>query len=270
MKLITTLTQTNSEHPPLVLLHGLGSAATIFKPIIPKLSQDFRVITVDLPGHGQTSFDKAQAMDPKSLGTAVFDSIENEYGIRKFHVVGNSLGGWIALEMAAQQPERIMSVTGLAPAGLWLVPATGRSLREANSYYLVKALKPIIKIGLRLKLFRKIGFARVSPKWQELSYETCYEASLALLNCPGYFPAWDGMITRRFDAKIAESTPVTILFGDSDNTLPAQGSQERSLVPAHCTWVVIESCGHAPMWDHPELIVKIISQALVQNLPEHE
>ena len=58
MKLTTTLTQTNSEHPPLVLLHGLGSAATIFKPIISKLSQDFRVITVDLPGHGKSSLDK--------------------------------------------------------------------------------------------------------------------------------------------------------------------------------------------------------------------
>ena len=120
MKLITTLTQTNSEHPPLVLLHGLGSASTVFKAIIPKLSQDFRVITVDLPGHGQTKLDMAQAMDPKSLGTAVFDSVESEYGIRRFHVAGNSLGGWIALEMAAQQPERIVSLTGLAPAGLWL------------------------------------------------------------------------------------------------------------------------------------------------------
>ena len=120
MKLITTLTQTNSEHPPLVLLHGLGSASTVFKAIIPKLSQDFRVITVDLPGHGQTGLEVAQAMDPKSLGSSVFDSIENEYGIRRFHVAGNSLGGWIALEMAAQQPERIVSLTGLAPAGLWL------------------------------------------------------------------------------------------------------------------------------------------------------
>lgn len=262
MKLITTLTQTNLEHPPLVLLHGLGSAATIFKPIISKLSQDFRVITVDLPGHGQTKLDKAQAMDPKSLGTAVFDSVENEYGIRRFHVVGNSLGGWIALEMAAQQPERIVNLTGLAPAGLWLVPATRRKASEAKSYYLARLLKPFFRVGLHFKILRKIGFSSVSPKWQQLSYETCYDASMAMVQASGYFQLWDGMITRRFDARVAESTPVTILFGDSDNTLPAQGSQERSLAPAHCTWLIIEGCGHAPMWDYPELIVKIITQAL--------
>lgn len=52
MKLRTTLTQASDSHPPLVLIHGLGSAATAFKPIISELSQAFRVITVDLPGHG--------------------------------------------------------------------------------------------------------------------------------------------------------------------------------------------------------------------------
>ena len=270
MKLITTLTQTNSEHPPLVLLHGLGSAATIFKSIIPKLSQNFRVITVDLPGHGQTSLDKAQAMDPKSLGTAVFDSVENEYGISRFHVAGCSLGGWIALEMAAQQPERIVNLTGLAPAGLWLFPATGRKASEAIPYYLARLLKPVIKVGLRFKILRKVVFSSVSPQWNQLSYETCYDASIAMVQASGYFQLWDGMITRRFDSKVAESTPVTILFGDRDNTLPAQSSQERSLAPAHCTWLVIESCGHAPMWDHPELIVKIISQAIPRNVPEPE
>ncbi len=133
MKLATTLTQTNSDHPVLVLVHGLGSAATAFKPIIPALSQSFRVITVDLPGHGQSPFDASQPMDPASLGRAIFDTVENEFGIKEFHVAGNSLGGWISLEMAADQPSRIKTLTGLAPAGLWLIPASGRLPSEAQS-----------------------------------------------------------------------------------------------------------------------------------------
>ena len=258
MKLSTTLTQTNSKHPLLVLLHGLGSASTVFKAIIPKLSQDFRVITVDFPGHGQTGLDVAQAMDPKSLGSSVFDSIESEYGIRRFHIAGNSLGGWVAMEMAVHQPDRIMSLTGLAPAGLWLEPDSRRSISEAKGHYLAKVVKPFIKSALRFQIMRKIGFSLVSPKWQELSYETCFDASIAMANCKGYFPAWDGMLNRRFDSNIDSNIPVTILFGDSDNTLPRNGSQERSLAPAHCTWLVIESCGHAPMWDSPDLIAEII------------
>jgi pimeloyl-ACP methyl ester carboxylesterase len=71
------------------------------------------------------------------------------------------------------------------------------------------------------------------------------------------------MLTRRFEAHVRQSVPVTILFGDSDNTLPYPVSQERSLAPAHAAWIVIDNCGHAPMWDQPDLVVKIIKQALV-------
>jgi pimeloyl-ACP methyl ester carboxylesterase len=203
-------------------------------------------------------------MEPKALGSAIFESIKSEYGIDSFHIVGNSLGGWIALEMAADQPDRIMSLTGLAPAGLWLVPASGRLPSEARSYYLAKALRPFLRVGLKSQVMRSIGFSKVSPKWQELSYETCVDASMAMANCSGYFPAWDGMLTRRFDAQVPESVRVTILFGDSDNTLPFPISQERSLAPAHAAWLVIDNCGHAPMWDQPELVVKIIKQTVVR------
>jgi pimeloyl-ACP methyl ester carboxylesterase len=260
MSLATTLTQTDQNHPPLVLIHGLGSAATAFKPIIPALAQSFRVITVDLPGHGQSAYNKAQAMDPKSLGRAVFESVESKYGINEFHVAGNSLGGWIALEMAADKPERIESLTALAPAGLWLKPASGRVPSEAQSYYIAKVLRPLIRVGLHAIALRKIGYSNVSPKWQELSYEICYDSAYAMGHATGYFPAWDGMLGRRFEAHVPESVPVTILFGDTDNTLPHPHSQERSLAPAHSSWVVIDNCGHAPMWDYPDLIAKIIKE----------
>ncbi|CAB4700705.1 unannotated protein [freshwater metagenome] len=260
MRFATTLTQTSSTHPPLVLIHGLGSAATAFKPIIGQLSNSFRVITVDLPGHGQSPYVEGESMEPKSLAGAIFEAVASEYAIEKFHVAGNSLGGWIALEMAALKPDAIMSLTGLAPAGLWLKPAAGRLPSEARSYYLAKALKPFLKVGLRFKILRKIGFATVSPDWQALSYEICFDASSAMANCRGYFPAWDAMLTRRFDSQVAPSVPMVILFGDSDNTLPYPISQERSLAPAHSTWLMIDECGHAPMWDHPDLVVKIIQQ----------
>ena len=220
MSLATTLTQSDQNHPPLVLIHGLGSAATAFKPIIPALAQSFRVITVDLPGHGQSAYNKAQAMDPKSLGRAVFESVESKYGINEFHVAGNSLGGWIALEMAADKPERIESLTALAPAGLWLKPASGRVPSEAQSYYIAKVLRPLIRVGLHAIALRKIGYSNVSPKWQELSYEICYDSAYAMGHATGYFQAWDGMLGRRFEAHVPESVPVTILFGDTDNTLP--------------------------------------------------
>ena len=76
---------------PIVLIHGMGSASTAWKPLIPKLSEQFEVITLDLPGHGDTPLSSAQNMDPNALGKLVMKNLQ-ENGINKFHLVGNSLG----------------------------------------------------------------------------------------------------------------------------------------------------------------------------------
>jgi pimeloyl-ACP methyl ester carboxylesterase len=54
--------------------------------------------------------------------------------------------------------------------------------------------------------------------------------------------------------------PVTIAFGDHDRILPAGSCQERRLAPAHARWVVIDNCGHVPMWDRPDMTVRLVGQ----------
>ena len=216
---------------PLVLIHGMGSAATAWKPLIPKLIDKFEVITIDLPGHGKTPLDKTRPMDPESLAKLVVQNL-TELDIKQFHLVGNSLGGWISLEIAAIYPERVITLTGLAPAGLWLAPTT-----------------------LNYRWAKKIGFETVSPRWQELSYEVCLDAVLAMAKSDGYFPAWDGMLKKRFDKDVSKEIPITIIFGDTDHTLPAKTCQERSLAPDHAKWIILPETGHAPMWDSTEEVL---------------
>ena len=59
---------------------------------------------------------------------------------------------------------------------------------------------------------RKLGFFEVSPKWREFPHELIVDAVVAYGSAPGYFPAWDGMLKRRFDKEISSDIPVTILF----------------------------------------------------------
>ena len=66
---------------------------------------------------------------------------------------------------------------------------------------------------------------------------------------------WDAFLGNRFDKEISPNIPVTIIFGDSDNTLPANNSQEKSLAPKHSKWVVLSQSGHAPMWDQVDAVV---------------
>lgn len=182
--------------------------------------------------------------------------------IDKAHFAGNSLGGWICLEFAAAFPERTLSVTGLAPAGLWLVPTTHRTFMGATSRFMAQNAYRFADLIMKQEWARKLGFFEVSPRWRELPHEVIVNAVVAYGSAHGYFPAWDGMLKRRFDKEISNSIPVTILFGDSDNTLPAQTSQERTLAPSHARWVTLANSGHAPMWDSaPECIAEIIQTA---------
>ncbi len=110
----------------------MGSSSNAWKLITPALQEKFQVISFDLPGHGKSAFDPDQAMDPYSLALLIKNQMDI-LNISKAHLSGNSLGGWIALEIAAAFPERILSVTALAPAGLWLVPITHRTLLGTSS-----------------------------------------------------------------------------------------------------------------------------------------
>lgn len=250
---------------PLVLIHGLGSASTVWKPIRSLLNKDFTVITVDLPGHGKTPYAKGQPMDPHSLGLNVLEQVNN-LGFKEFHLAGNSLGGWIALELTSAAPKNVLSLTGLAPAGLWLNPYNARYPGTAILRFLARNTSKFAPTALHFESARRLGFFEVSPRWRQLSYETCLDATMAMAGAIGYFPAWDGMLMKRFDSFIPDSIPVTIIFGDTDRTLPATTCQERSLAPKHAKWIIFPETGHAPMWDAPiDVVDEIKKTAQLKN-----
>jgi pimeloyl-ACP methyl ester carboxylesterase len=238
----------------LVAIHGLGSASSAWDLVRPELEKHFKFVTLDLPGHGDATMLATEDMDPQALSKILVSELEKS-GITKFHLIGNSLGGWIALELAAAFPDKVLSVTGVAPAGLWLKAKTHRNGELAISRYLAKITYRLAKPISKIKALRKLGFKLVSPQWEKFTPETCAKAAIAMGSASGYYKLWDAFLGNRFDKKIPTNIPVTIIFGDTDNTLPAANSQEKSLAPAHCRWVVLPQSGHAPMWDQVSNVV---------------
>ena len=238
----------------LVAIHGLGSASSAWKLVLPEFSKRYEFITLDLPGHGDAFMLANLEMNPVRISQIIISELK-AIGIENFHLIGNSLGGWIALEMAAAYPEHVLSVTGVAPAGLWLKPKTNRNGELAVSRYLARISLPFAKTIARIKFMRKIGFKLVSPQWEKFSPETCADAAIAMGGASGYYTIWDAFLGNRFDKEISTTIPVTILFGDSDYTLPAATSQEKSLAPKHCRWIVLPQSGHAPMWDRVDEVI---------------
>lgn len=244
---------------PLLLIHGMGSASSAWKQVTPSLERYFKVIAIDLPGHGDTPYIKGSPMDPQSLALNVLSEM-SELGFESFHLCGNSLGGWISLEMASTAATRVKSLTALAPAGLWLNPYNVRYPATALARFLARNTRRFAPTALHFEAARRLGFWDVSPRWHEFTYELCLDATIAMSKADGYYPAWDGMLMKRFDGVIPREIPVTIIFGDSDRTLPATTCQERSVAPAHARWIVFPNTGHAPMWDSPNDVVAAIKE----------
>src|SRR4051812_7425702 len=101
---------------PLVLIHGIGHTWRGWKPMLPLLEDRFDVLAVDLPGFGYSD-----PLPPKvdSTPEALADAVEDEMaraGFDRAHIAGNSLGGWVALELARRG--RAETVTAISPAGL--------------------------------------------------------------------------------------------------------------------------------------------------------
>jgi len=247
--------------PVLVLVHGLGSARTVWKLVTRELAASFDVIAIDLPGHGQTPWRDGTPMDAASMGTYVFETLD-ALGIARAHLLGNSLGGWTVMEMAAAHPDRALSVTALAPAGMREAPLRRIHWSFRINRYLARATRRALPFMLSRERLRGVGFARNSPVWQTWSIETCRDAAEAMADARGFDAALDATVGRvaTCTARIPASIPVTIVFGDTDNVLPARTSQSRKHMPAHGRWLDWQTCGHAPQLDYPERVAELVRE----------
>ncbi len=249
------------NRPALVLIHGLGSAGNIWKSLIPKLTADFSVITVDLPGHGFAELYEDEEVDPISLAHAIVQEVYKSHNFSEMHVAGNSLGGWIALEMGAVAPAQVKSITALAPAGLWHKgPISKLPPSFFDARILAKFSQYFMRLAYHLPPLKAIGYKKITHLWRELSYESCRDSVLAMANSKGYMPLWRGLRGRKFESTIPADVKVSIVFGDYDLTLPEEVAQVKSTAPHHSNWVVVENCAHVIMWNYPDLTVDFIKR----------
>jgi len=247
------------DKPALVLIHGLGSAGTIWKSLHDGLQEHFVIHPIDLPGHGSAALGD-EALDPRSLAHAIAQMMETEHQVNEFHVAGNSLGGWIALELAAQYPDRVKSVTALAPAGLWHEGPTQKLPPSLLARILAKISQYFLRLAYHLPPLKALGYKKITHLWRELSFESCKDSVIAMARSIGYMPMWRAIRFQKFDSAISEEIPVSIVFGDYDLTLPHPRAQEREVAPRHSRWIVVDNCAHVIMWNYPDLTVDFIKR----------
>ncbi len=104
--------------PAVVALHGLGGTKGSFLPTVAALAPRFRVIAVDLPGFGDSDKPIGAAYDARFFAHAGIDLLD-ALGLDRVHLIGNSLGGRVALEIALRHPARVGRLGLLAPSLAW-------------------------------------------------------------------------------------------------------------------------------------------------------
>jgi pimeloyl-ACP methyl ester carboxylesterase len=252
---------------PLVLIHGIGHRRQAWYPVLDRLAEEYDVIAVDLPGHGES----ADGLDPSlPVKEALRLALEETYvdlGIERPHVVGNSLGGLIALE--AGQDGLARSVTALSPAGFWGGPLDFLYVRALFGAVLAtaRATQPLAGplLGTRAGRTAMFGWLHSRP-W-------AIDADLARGDFANLLRARPTIATMfasayRFGVSAsAVQVPTTIAWSERDLVLlPYQARRARQLLP-HARHLALAGVGHVPMPDDPELVVSTIRSGAVASDP---
>jgi pimeloyl-ACP methyl ester carboxylesterase len=234
--------------PPLLLLHALGTDRRMWGPVLDRLAAEHDVIALDLPGFGGSP-QLAASVDPTpaDLARAVAAFLP-ALGVERPHVAGNSLGGWVGLELALAGQAR--SVTAIAPAGLWPQPLLPR---RSQARALARALRPVLPLLVRTARGRRAALSGSIAHPERVPPRAALQLVRAYANAPGFDAVNAGMRAGRFADLGRVRVPVTLAWPDRDRLV----SRPRVLPPG-LHEVILRGCGHMPTWDDPEQVARVI------------
>jgi pimeloyl-ACP methyl ester carboxylesterase len=234
--------------PTLVLIHPLGADRTMWAPVLDRLAAQRDVVAIDMPGFGGSPvLDAGTRPTPRALAEAVAASLDTLLG-QPFHVAGNSLGGWVSLELALAG--RARTATALSPAGLWPEPLLPRrNLAHHAARLAGPLLGPLVRTarGRRLALGGSIAHPERVPPAAALHLARAYGTA------PGFEAVNAEMRARRFTGLADIRVPVTLGWPEHDRLV----DRPRRLPPAVRS-VTLSGCGHLPTWDDPEGVARLL------------
>ncbi len=246
---------------PLVLLHGIGHHWQAWAPVLDRLATRHTVYAFDLPGFGASPLPVDGIPDGMAGAVRLVAQACAELGLHRPHLAGNSLGGALALELAAAGLAG--SVTVFSPAGFATAAQTRYALASLRTLRATTRLPTgLLRALLGTRPGRALGY------WPLLGHPTRIPAGQALV---------DALVLRRapgfevIAARAREYTftgtitvPVTIAWGTRDRILlPRQADRARQRLPG-ARHVPLPRAGHVPMFDEPEMVADLILQTAAE------
>ncbi len=234
--------ETAGQGEPLLLLHGLGSRGEDWAFQFPAYAERFQVIAPDARGHGRSE----KPPGPYSVPMMAADvlGLLDSLGVAPAHVVGLSMGGMIAFQMAVDHPERVRSLTIVNSGPALVARSFGDWLRLRQRLLLAQLFGPALTgVFLSKRLFPKPDQAAMRDRFIELWAMNDRDAYLASLRA---LVGWSVL-----DRVGAIRCPVLVIAGDRDY-LPLEAKRQYTDMISGARLVVIEDSGHATPVDQAE------------------
>lgn len=247
------------EGPPIVLLHGLGATNASMLPLVSKLAGVHRVLAPDLPGFGDSG-KPFTSYNATFFGRWLIDFLD-ALGIERAHLVGNSLGGRVAIEGGLLAPERIDRIVLLAPSPAFI--------RGREFVRLVRILRPelaLLPVPLvsrkRVVSSIKAMFSqpqRLPAQWYESAADeflrvfSTARGRIAFFSAARQIYLEDPFGETGFWDRLPElSRPSLFVWGARDRLVPARFAKHVEQRLPSATSVVLDDCGHVPQYEFPE------------------
>lgn len=248
---------------PLLLIHGISHRRQAWAPVAERLADTFDVITVDLPGHGESPALELRGRTVRDAVTEELHELREHLGVDQVHVAGNSLGGLIALEMA--DAGAASSVTALSPAGFWAGEADFLYVRGlfAGAQAAAKPIAPVADRFFANRVGRAVALGWLAAHPTRISPEVAAADALNMVASRDAIRALFGgayVYRAAFRDEGAPDVPTTIAWATRDLTLlPYHALIARRRLP-HATHRWLPGCGHVPMTDDPDLVADVIAR----------
>ncbi len=237
---------------PVVLLHGYLESSAVWNGFMQKLSAEFRVIAIDLPGHGLSdTYGETHSME---FMAAVVKEVLDSLCINKVFMAGHSLGGYVTLAYAELFPD---SLSGYCLFHSQPFQDTPEAIeKRQREIALVRAgKKDLVYLANVKRMFAATNlelFSEPVSRSVEIASEIPAEGIIAVLN---------GMITRPSRLQIMEesSLPCLWILGSMDNYIPLDDIRTKVKLSSGTKLVILNNSGHMGFIEEEDLSVSVIS-----------
>ena len=255
--------------PAIILLHGFNGSLFNFERMVPLLSKEFRLISIDLPGFGLTG--AIPSMDYSTQNSIlVINELTSYLGMEKFSIAGNSMGGGIAWRYALENPEKTQSLILLASSGIYSSeerlqieeseresPLVWKLMRSNFVSYFLSLYTPkfFATQGLKTSVYDpNLATEEIANQFHELTLmQGSREAILSRFSKQNYS-------NEKPDILKKIQAPTLIIHGREDNIIPFKSSINLDQYIQNSQLMIYPKIGHLPMYETPARVADDIKK----------